>query len=106
MEVATREEWLAARRALLEEEKALTHAREAVAEKRRALPWVKIDDDYVFEGPEGMRSLSCTGEVEDAPPKVPLILRAIATRPRQILGRAQITNSRNSTIRTRKATGV
>jgi predicted dithiol-disulfide oxidoreductase (DUF899 family) len=53
MKVATREEWLAARRALLEEEKALTRAREAVAEKRRALPWVKVEADYRFEGSTG-----------------------------------------------------
>lgn len=56
--VASREEWLAARRALLEEEKALTRAREAVAEKRRALPWVKIEADYVFESSDGPVTLA------------------------------------------------
>ena len=62
MKVATREEWLAARRALLEEEKALTRAREAVAEKRRALPWVRVEADYRFDGPDGELTL---GELFD-----------------------------------------
>ena len=51
--VATREEWLAARRALLAEEKAFTRARNALSAKRRELPWVRIDKPYRFEGPEG-----------------------------------------------------
>jgi len=53
MKAASREEWLAARKDLLEEEKALTRAREAVAEKRRALPWVKVETAYCFDGPDG-----------------------------------------------------
>jgi predicted dithiol-disulfide oxidoreductase (DUF899 family) len=57
-QVASREDWLEARRALLEEEKALTRAREALAEQRRALPWVKVDEDYRFEGPTGTLSLA------------------------------------------------
>ena len=56
--VATREDWLAARKALLEEEKEFTRARDALSVKRRALPWVKIDKPYRFEGPEGALSLS------------------------------------------------
>lgn len=56
--IATREQWLQARLDLLEEEKALTRAREAVAEKRRALPWVRVADDYQFEGPAGNLSLA------------------------------------------------
>ena len=56
--VVSRAEWLAARRELLAEEKAVTHANEAVARKRRELPWVKIDKDYVFEGPNGKEKLA------------------------------------------------
>jgi predicted dithiol-disulfide oxidoreductase (DUF899 family) len=41
--VVTRAEWLAARKELLAEEKALTRARDAVSSKRRKLPWVKVD---------------------------------------------------------------
>lgn len=51
--VASREAWLAARLELLEEEKALTRARDAVTAKRQALPWVPVETDYRFEGPEG-----------------------------------------------------
>ena len=52
-EVATRAEWLAARLKLLAKEKELTHARDALNAERRRLPMVKMEKDYVFEGPEG-----------------------------------------------------
>ena len=58
MKTASREEWLEARRALLEEEKALTRAREAVAARRRELPWVLVEADYAFEGPDGAMTLA------------------------------------------------
>ena len=51
--IATHEEWLAARIALLDEEKALTRARDALNTKRRELPMVRVDTDYTFEGPDG-----------------------------------------------------
>ena len=56
-EVVSRDAWLVARRVLLDEEKALTHARERVAEKRRSLPWVKIDKAYTFTGRDGIATL-------------------------------------------------
>jgi len=56
--VVSPEEWLAARKALLVEEKALTRANDALARKRRELPWVKVEKDYVFEGPGGKELLS------------------------------------------------
>ena len=52
------DEWLAARRALLAEEKALLKAHDALAAKRRALPWVKVEKRYEFEGPDGRETLS------------------------------------------------
>ena len=55
--IATREDWLDARKALLEEEKAFQKARDALAAKRRALPWVAVETDYRFRGPEGEMSL-------------------------------------------------
>ena len=58
MRVASREEWLSARRALLEEEKALTRARDAVAEQRRALPWVLVETSYEFESEGGTCTLT------------------------------------------------
>ncbi len=50
---ATLDEWLAARRRLLDEEKELTRLRDALSGKRRAMPWLRIDKDYRFDGPEG-----------------------------------------------------
>jgi len=54
----TREEWLAARRELLEAEKALTRRSDEVARQRQELPWVRIDKDYRFETDEGKASLA------------------------------------------------
>ena len=51
--IAGREEWLAARRELLDEEKELTRRRDAVSTRRRELPMVEVDKDYVFTGPDG-----------------------------------------------------
>jgi len=55
--VVSREDWRTARIALLEEEKAMTRARDALNVKRRELPMVEIDKDYVFHGPDGEASL-------------------------------------------------
>lgn len=56
--VVSREEWIAARKAHLAHEKEYTRARERLAEERRALPWVKVDKDYVFDGPDVKVSLA------------------------------------------------
>lgn len=53
MEVVDREEWLVARMALLEREKAFTRERDALTAARQALPWVKVEEDYRFEDPRG-----------------------------------------------------
>lgn len=55
--IVSRDEWLAARKSLLQEEKQFTRQRDALGRKRRELPWVKIDKDYVFDGAEGKVSL-------------------------------------------------
>jgi predicted dithiol-disulfide oxidoreductase (DUF899 family) len=55
--ITSRDEWLQARKKLLAEEKALTRARDALSTKRRELPMVEIEKDYVFEGPDGTVSL-------------------------------------------------
>ncbi|MDL4777364.1 MULTISPECIES: DUF899 domain-containing protein [Thermomonosporaceae] len=55
--VVSREEWLEARRALLEKEKEVTHARDVIAAERRKLPMVKVEKDYRFEGPHGTVTL-------------------------------------------------
>jgi predicted dithiol-disulfide oxidoreductase (DUF899 family) len=51
--IVSRQEWLAARAALLEKEKEVTQARDMIAAERRKLPMVKVEKDYRFEGPEG-----------------------------------------------------
>jgi predicted dithiol-disulfide oxidoreductase (DUF899 family) len=55
--VVTQKEWLAARKRLLLKEKKFSKARDKMAAERRALPWVKIEKDYVFDSPEGKVSL-------------------------------------------------
>jgi predicted dithiol-disulfide oxidoreductase (DUF899 family) len=56
--VVSREQWLAARTALLDREKAFSRTRDELSAARRALPWVKIEKDYVFEGAGGRKRLS------------------------------------------------
>jgi predicted dithiol-disulfide oxidoreductase (DUF899 family) len=56
-QVVTRDEWLTARKALLTREKEFTHLRDALSAERRRLPMVKVEKDYVFEGPSGTASL-------------------------------------------------
>src|ERR1700682_6620588 len=54
----TREEWLAARLELLEDEKALTRRSDELARRRQELPWVRIDKEYRFETDDGKASLA------------------------------------------------
>lgn len=56
--VVSREEWLVARRALLEREKEELRLRDAVNAERLALPWTRVDKRYVFETPAGPRDLA------------------------------------------------
>ncbi len=56
-DIVSQDEWLAARKALLTKEKELTHRRDALNAERRRQPMVRIDKDYVFEGPNGKASL-------------------------------------------------
>ncbi|AIE87964.1 DUF899 domain-containing protein [Fimbriimonas ginsengisoli] len=55
--VASQDEWLAARKALLKHEKEVTRQRDRVHAELRRLPMVKIEKEYRFDGPEGNRSL-------------------------------------------------
>ncbi|XXY51297.1 DUF899 domain-containing protein [Sorangium sp. So ce269] len=55
--VVSREEWLAARLALLEREKEHDRRRDALSAARRELPWVKVEQAYVFDGPSGKVTL-------------------------------------------------
>jgi predicted dithiol-disulfide oxidoreductase (DUF899 family) len=56
--IVSAEEWTAARKQLLAKEKELTRQQDALAEERQALPWVRVEKSYVFEGPSGKQSLS------------------------------------------------
>ena len=56
--VVSGEQWIAERKKLLAREKELTHLRDEIARERRALPWERIEKSYVFEAPEGRRSLA------------------------------------------------
>ena len=56
--VVSREQWLAERKTLLAQEKELTRLRDQIAGERRALPWVRIEKNYVFDAPEGRRALA------------------------------------------------
>jgi len=57
-DVVSREQWLEARRQFLAREKEYTRARDALNADRRRLPMVKVDQEYVFEGPDGQVSLA------------------------------------------------
>jgi predicted dithiol-disulfide oxidoreductase (DUF899 family) len=52
------QEWEAAREALLVREKELTRARDALAAERRRMPWLPVEKEYRFEGPDGPASLA------------------------------------------------
>ena len=56
--VVSPQEWQAAREKILVKEKAHTHARDALAAERRRMPWMAVEKDYVFEGPDGRKSLA------------------------------------------------
>jgi predicted dithiol-disulfide oxidoreductase (DUF899 family) len=56
--IVSRQQWIEARKAHLAHEKELTRARERLSEERRALPWVKVDKAYLFDGPDGKTTLA------------------------------------------------
>jgi predicted dithiol-disulfide oxidoreductase (DUF899 family) len=56
--VVSRAEWLDARKELLDDEKEFTRLRDQLSERRRHLPWVRVDKAYAFEGPSGPETLA------------------------------------------------
>ncbi len=56
--VVSRQEWTRARKALLAKEKELTHQRDALTAERHKLPWVKVEKEYVFDTPQGKKTLA------------------------------------------------
>ena len=57
-QIVSKQDWTAARLAFLEKEKAFTRARDELSAARRALPWEKVETNYVFEGARGPVSLA------------------------------------------------
>lgn len=56
--VVSREEWLQAGKDFLAKEKEFTRLRDQLSEQRRSLPWVKVDKEYIFDGPNGKETLA------------------------------------------------
>src|SRR3974390_512332 len=56
--IVSQSEWLAARKALLAKEKEFSKARDTLSAARRDLPWVKVEKNYVFDGPTGKETLA------------------------------------------------
>ncbi len=56
--IVSETEWLVARKDLLTREKELTRLRDEVSRHRRELPWVKVEKEYLFDGPDGKETLS------------------------------------------------
>jgi predicted dithiol-disulfide oxidoreductase (DUF899 family) len=61
-EVVQHDEWIEAREALLKKEKEFTRARDELSQRRRELPWERVEKSYAFEGPAGKETL---GELFD-----------------------------------------
>jgi predicted dithiol-disulfide oxidoreductase (DUF899 family) len=57
-QIVSEAEWLKARKRLLLKEKKFTRLQDELGEERRSLPWVKVEKDYVFDGPNGTESLA------------------------------------------------
>jgi predicted dithiol-disulfide oxidoreductase (DUF899 family) len=56
--IVSRKDWLSERKAFLAKEKEMTRQLDALRAERRKLPWVKIDKPYVFDGPDGRKTLA------------------------------------------------
>src|ERR1700719_4552375 len=56
--IVSREEWIGARKQLMAMEKELTKLQDEVSLKRREMPWVKVEKEYVFDTPDGKKTLA------------------------------------------------
>ena len=57
-QIVSKNEWIEARKVLLKKEKEFTKLRDQLSQQRRDLPWVAVDKEYVFDGPNGKETLS------------------------------------------------
>lgn len=55
--IVPHKQWIDARKQLLREERAFTRLRDRLSARRRALPWERVDKEYVFDGPDGKETL-------------------------------------------------
>lgn len=56
--VVSKDEWMEARKRFLAKEKEFTRMRDQLSAERRALPWMRVDKDYTFDGPNGRETLA------------------------------------------------
>jgi predicted dithiol-disulfide oxidoreductase (DUF899 family) len=56
--VVSRTEWLAARAEHLAKEKEFTRLRDRLSQQRRDLPWVRVEEEYIFDSPKGKETLA------------------------------------------------
>ena len=56
--VVSREKWLVSRKEFLAKEKEFTRLRDQLSQQRRELPWVKVNKEYLFDGPDGKKTLA------------------------------------------------
>ena len=57
-QIVSKNEWIETRKVLLKKEKEFTALRDQLSKQRRDLPWVAVDKEYVFDGPNGKETLS------------------------------------------------
>jgi len=57
-QIVSKNEWIEARKVLLKKEKQFTALRDQLSQQRRDLPWVAVDKEYIFDGPNGKETLS------------------------------------------------
>ena len=74
--IATPEQWRAKRVELLAKEKDLSRIRDELSRERRELPWVPVEEEYVFQTAEGDRTLSELFGTAEPAPRLPLHVRA------------------------------
>ncbi|HEX3356596.1 MAG TPA: thioredoxin family protein [Tepidisphaeraceae bacterium] len=56
--IVSKEKWVEARKTHLAKEKEMTRQRDALAQQRRELPWVKVEENYIFDTPQGKVTLA------------------------------------------------
>ena len=57
-QIVSKNEWIESRKVLLKKEKQFTALRDQLSQQRRDLPWVAVDKEYIFDGPNGKETLS------------------------------------------------